>query len=134
MTVAVLPVFVATLAGASVGALAARRNKTRGALIGGGIGLTAGLIANAVAGQFGASLGNAVGGAQAAASLVPLVAARRGPGPMGVAGGCGCKGKKVTEVGSTLGQGTTQTSTQNPTSSEDPSKPCCDDCAKKAAA
>lgn len=83
-TVSLLPVFAATLAGAGVGALAARRSKTKGALIGGGLGLAAGLVANALAGNFGAALGSGIGGAQAAAAIIPIVAAKK----VGTGGGC----------------------------------------------
>lgn len=76
-TVSLLPVFAATLAGAGVGALAARKSKTKGALIGGGLGLAAGLVANALAGNFGAALGSGIGGAQAAAAIIPIVAAKK---------------------------------------------------------
>lgn len=84
-TVSLWPVFAATIAGAGVGALAARKSKTKGVLIGGGLGLAAGLVANALAGNFGAALGSGIGGAQAAAAIIPVVAAKKQPG---VGGGC----------------------------------------------
>lgn len=139
MTVSVLPIFAATVAGAGVGALAAKKNKTKGALVGGGLGLVAGLIVNSLAGSFGSALGSGIGGAQAAAGLVPIIAAKK----QGVAGGCSkcvkarIDAPKVTSLGvadyssSNSNSNFSPNSSYNSSSNSDITRDSCLECTEK---